>query len=86
LTRRPWSNRLKSFRSPLLPLQPAQKLGFPFGVGADGARGLAEQVNGADGLAEVRQAVRAAVRKVLANDGASLPGQGLEDAEFVILV
>jgi hypothetical protein len=61
-------------------------LGFPLGVGADGARRLAEQINGAGGLAEVRQTIGTTVREMLANDGASLPRQGFEYAEFVILV
>jgi hypothetical protein len=62
-------------RDLLFLLQPAQELGFAFGVGPDGSRGLAEQVNGARGLAKVRKAIRTLVRNVLPDDPAGLARQ-----------
>jgi hypothetical protein len=61
-------------------------LGFALGIGPDGAYRLAEQINCTGSFTEVFQAIGTAVRDVLANDVANLPGKRPEQAELVVLI
>ena len=67
-------------------LQPVEQLRPALRIGPDGARGLAEHIDGARSGAKVRQAIGTLVRDVFPDDRAGFTRQRSDQAEFVIFV